>query len=49
MVEIDAQGRIIGGRCLSQNRLDFLWIQTLGAFLGEWKLLEDLYRRFTAV
>jgi hypothetical protein len=47
IVEMDARGRIIGGRWLSENRPDFLWVQSLGAFRGEWKILEDLYNQST--
>lgn len=44
-LELDRQGRILGGVWLSADRPDFLWIQEKPEFKGEWRLLGDLYRQ----
>jgi hypothetical protein len=42
-VELDADGKIIGGEWISESRPDFLWIQKQGRFSGFFKSLKTIY------
>jgi hypothetical protein len=47
IVELDAQGRIVGGKWQSWIRPDFLWFRGIAPFTGEFKDLEKLYELAT--
>ena len=44
VIELDANGTIIGGHWLSSDRPDFLWTKTKRAFTGDYAALSAIYR-----
>ncbi|MEY3901480.1 MAG: hypothetical protein RL189_786 [Pseudomonadota bacterium] len=42
-VELDSLGRIVGGRWLSEERPDFLWVQEKADFRGYYAAIESIY------
>ncbi|MFW7379720.1 MAG: hypothetical protein ACOH5I_12985 [Oligoflexus sp.] len=46
-LEIDEEGKIIGGEWVSEERPDFLWRQTLPEFRGYFKALKTVYELAT--
>ncbi|MFW7382225.1 MAG: hypothetical protein ACOH5I_25720 [Oligoflexus sp.] len=47
VLEIDADGKIIGGEWVTDERPDFLWRQTVPEFRGYFKALETIYQLAT--
>ncbi|MFZ9520190.1 MAG: hypothetical protein ACO3A4_06905 [Silvanigrellaceae bacterium] len=43
IIEIDSLGRIVGGRWLSDERPDFVWVQERADFRGYYKSIETIY------
>jgi hypothetical protein len=43
-LELNAQGKIIGGEWISATRPDFIWVQDRAAFKGMWEILKEIYR-----
>jgi hypothetical protein len=46
-VELDAQGKVVGGEWLSDSRPDFIWFRDKAPFTGEFAMLGDLYEAAT--
>ncbi|MEE2742424.1 MAG: hypothetical protein VYD54_00865, partial [Bdellovibrionota bacterium] len=44
-LEIDSEGKIIGGEWLTENRPDFIWKQETPKFSGYFKDLEKIYKK----
>ena len=44
LLDLNLEGKIIGGEWISDKRPDFVWIQGKSSFLKEWYALNDIYR-----
>lgn len=44
-IELDSLGRIVGGRWLSDERPDFVWVQQKADFRGYYGAIEDIYSK----
>lgn len=44
-VELDSSGRIVGGRWMSEEHPDFVWVQAKAKFHGYYAAIEEIYLR----
>ena len=42
-IEVDSLGRIVGGRWISEDRPDFVWVQEKADFRGYYRAIESIY------
>jgi hypothetical protein len=42
-VELDSSGRVVGGRWISEEHPDFLWVQAKAKFYGYYSAIETIY------